>query len=653
MPNFIDKAVGYVFPGWGVKREAWRTIQASLNGGVPTRTSEPWKEREPFRFEPIVRRSEKRSARDRGYEAYDKNPVARTLVDTEVDNVIGDGLNYQPATTSEAWNREAQDRYYQWLDRCSVRGPDMHAGCEIPRLLWMKSRVAGDVGWILVSRGLESRIQIVPAENIVTPDGSYNDKSIVDGIRFDAYGAPTGFNVLTADQRSGQRTFTEIPARDFVFLPHLAGSTNGARGETSYMQVFDILSHLDRYVDGVSLAAWMATVFGIVFKQASPGKQVGLLGTAYNSAGEFQRAITLENGIVKYLGQQDEVAQVQAQQPMQNTPDFIRAMLRLAGMVFGMPLEAFARDMSTCNFASARIGLLPFYRKCKINGQGVFGPRWSRTIRWWLSRERLRPNGDPKKWITPFPPDYWRHELLSNAWDYTDPVSEVQGDMLQVDAGFKSPQMVIAERGRDAERIIREREEWRDKTKELKTVHSTMTRDATNTVTAVDANGNPIAGAQPLNGAQITAAIDVLTKRREGALSDDAATELLVQIGMPSDRAGAVVASLSKLTVGTGDVAFKREILKQLLAVPAAREAVYNGTDIEDLIVQTGLSPERGYEAPWIPVKAAPGEMVSGAIIYDPEGNIVGGDIENNLPPEPTHGDNNVPNSEDLVRDQG
>jgi hypothetical protein len=34
-----------------------------------------------------------------------------------------------------------------------------------------------------------------------------------------------------------------------------------------YMTIFDLLAHLDRYVDGVSLAAWMATVFGIVFKQ--------------------------------------------------------------------------------------------------------------------------------------------------------------------------------------------------------------------------------------------------------------------------------------------------------------------------------------------------------------------------------------------------
>lgn len=618
--------------------DAWRAAMASYPGGIPNRMTEGFGAAQPYRFGTTAERWQLMTSRDRGHAAYRKNLVAKTLVDTETDNVIGDGLNYQPTTDDEAWNREAQDRYYAWLDEASVRGGDVQSGCELVRMLWSRSRVAGDIGWALVKerpgQPLASRIQVIPSELIVTPDGMHSDRAVYDGIRYDAYGAPVEFYVLSTEERTAKRSFTPVPARDFVYLPHLSEPTQ-ARGETCYAHVFDVLSHIDRYVDGVALAAWMATVFGIVFKQANAAKQVNQLGTLYNAAGDLQKAITLENGMVKYVGQGDEVAQVQAHQPMQNTPDFIRAMLRLAGMVFGMPLEAFARDMSTCNFASARIGLLPFYRACKIRGQGTFGPRWSRTIRWWLSREAQRPADDPRRWRTPFPRDYWRHELLSNAWEYTDPVSEVQGDMLQVDAGFKSAQQVISERGRDAERILRERREWEEKTADLPQTRSTMTRDAVQKVTALDANGNPVAGnPEPLNGAQITAAIDVLGKAREGALSNDAASELLAQIGIAREQATSMVASLSSLTAGAGDVAFKREVLKALLAVPAAREVIYNATDVEDLVAQTGLSPEAAYEAPWIPVKAAPGELVSGAVITDPDGDVVGGDVENALPAE-------------------
>lgn len=229
---------------------------------------------------------------------------------------------------------------------------------------------------------------------------------------------------------------------------------------------------LDRYVDGVSLAAWMATVFGIIFKETGATRQHQLLTNLLpDSQGTDRRAITFENGMVKYMAPEGEIVQVDARQPMQQTPEFIRQMFRMIGQPFDMPLEVLARDMSTVNFASARIGLLPFYRACRIRATR-FGTRWSRTIRWWLSREKQRSKGDPKRWKTEFPERYWAHELLTNEWDYTDPVSEAQADQLQIDMGIKSRKMVIAERGRDMEQIDRDLDE--DDRPEVK---STMTRD--------------------------------------------------------------------------------------------------------------------------------------------------------------------------------
>ncbi len=408
-------------------------------------------------------------------------------------------MNYQPSSDSEDWNKEAKDKYYEWLDVASVRGPDVHSGCELQRLIWERSRVAGDAGWILVNQdgfspGSESRLQLIQSENIVTPDTKTGDASIYDGIRFDSFGRPLQFFVLSQDER-GQRSFTEISNRDFVFLAHMP-DPNLARGETCFITIFDMLAHLDRYVDGVSLAAWMATVFGIIFKQNNAGKQLSQLSTVTNSQGDQQKSLVFENGMFKYMGTDEDVAQVQAHQPMQQTPDFIRAMYRMLGQPFDMPLEVLAKDMSTVTFASARIGLLPFYRSCRIKA-ARFGTRWSRTIRWWLSRERLRLDGDPRKWTTAFPADYWNHELLVNAWDYTDPVSEAQADLLQIDMGTKSPQMVISERGRDGQKILADRETWAEETSDLPEVRSTLTRDpapepASPTVAPTDPANDPV-----------------------------------------------------------------------------------------------------------------------------------------------------------------
>jgi capsid protein len=474
-PSRLDRLISHVSPRWAVERRKWRAIEASYKGGVPTRTSEYWPRADGQRFGTSIDRQQLMDGRSRAYHAYRNNPVARTLVDTETDNVIGDGLNYQPTTDSEAWNKEAEDRYYEWLENCSVRGGDIHPGFEVQRLLWSNSRVTGDIGWALVSQGAESRIQIVPAENIVTPDGMHADRSVYDGIRFDQYGKPTQFYILSHDERGATRKFASIPARDFVYLGHFT-DPNQARPGSCYMTIFELLAHLDRYVDGVSLAAWMATVMGLVLKRNRPAVQLGEAATLTNSQGNQQAAFTFENGMLSVIGTDEDNVQIQAHQPMQQTPEFIRTMYRMLGQPFDMPLEVIAKDMSTCTFASARIGLLPFYRSCRIKASR-FGSRWSRTIRWWLSRERLRADDDPKKWKTKFPDDYWNHDLLVNAWDYTDPVSEAQADHLQIDMGIKSPQMVIAERGRNSEKIIRERVEWQTKVEDLPTTHSTMTRD--------------------------------------------------------------------------------------------------------------------------------------------------------------------------------
>jgi capsid protein len=323
MPNLIDKVVGYFSPGAGIKRVVARqAYESSYRGGVPTRTSEGWGRVEGFQFGSSIDRSQLTNARDRAYQAYRNNPVARTLVNTETDNVIGDGLNFQPTTDSEEWNREATDRYYAWLEEASIRGQDIQTGSEIQRLAWSRSRIAGDVGWILVARGSDSYVQLVPSENIATPDGMQSAAGMYDGIQFDAMGKPVTYYVKYTDER-GLRKFVPVEARDFVYLAHHSEPSQ-ARGETCFMTIFDLLSHLDRYVDGVSLAAWMATVFGIIFKDNSAARQVSGLPTLTNSQGNQQRAITLENGMVKYMAPEGEVVQVDAKQPMQQTPAFIR-----------------------------------------------------------------------------------------------------------------------------------------------------------------------------------------------------------------------------------------------------------------------------------------------------------------------------------------
>lgn len=220
-----------------------------------------------------------------------------------------------------------------------------------------------------------------------------------------------------------------------------------------------------------------------------------------------------------------------------------------------------------------------------------------------------------------------------------DSVSIAQPRAVNVDVGRNSAAMlnelaagattydgIYAPLGKDWREEFRKLKEQQDYAREIGLVIPGAAPVASGVDGAADASA---VKAEPLNGAQITAAIDVLVKLREQTLSATATLELLVGIGVERTKAENIIKDTPVgMDNGAGDTAFKREVLKQLLTVPAAREAVYNGVDIEDLIAQTGLQPETGYEVPYIPVIAPNGPLVNGDTIKDPQGDVVGGDIE-------------------------
>jgi hypothetical protein len=137
--------------------------------GEATRAASPrararlWQQAQGFRFGTTGERQQQTDARSRAYQAYDNNPVARTLVRPRRDNVIGDGLNYQPTTDSKEWNREAKDRYYQWLENAGPR-PDVDTGCELQRMLWSRraspATSGGSSSTATTSTRVDSRIQV-------------------------------------------------------------------------------------------------------------------------------------------------------------------------------------------------------------------------------------------------------------------------------------------------------------------------------------------------------------------------------------------------------------------------------------------------------------------------------------------------------------
>ncbi len=467
---WYENAIRRHAPGLAQKRDEARAkgamFRASLKGGIGTRTSESYPTSTGFFADPRDERARSLSARDRGRQAFQNNPVARSLMQTEADNVIAEGMTVQAKTVDDAFNSEAEDKFEEWFDKADVRGVLTATGFQ--RQAWISSRVDGDGGIALVDQG-ESRLQYIPSDWIHTPDDQQFNKLIFDGVETNEVGSPIRFWILDGDEY-GKRKFRPIPVQNFLWLPHLS-RTAQIRGETAYATIFEWLNHLNEYVDGVALAAWMATVFGLIFKEANAGTNYASNpGFVTNSKGQQQRAITMENGSVKYIGPDDQTVQVDAKQPMQQTPDFIRMMMRLIGMPFDMPLELVLKDVSQANLSSLRGARQDYYRACRPKQETFICRVLSPIYRWWVSREVKIGGGIGKndRFVTRVPDLYQPHEWQPRGWQFTDPVTEAQAAMLEIDGGFNSYQNVCAQLGRDFETIQKQNSKAREMREGLK-----------------------------------------------------------------------------------------------------------------------------------------------------------------------------------------
>lgn len=455
---FYESFLQRHFPSWHARRESARAESAmsSYRRSVATRVGRQFGRSRSVKAGTRAERWQLGKMRDRGRQLYRENPIARSLADKESQYVVGNGFTLQLKSDSVDWNKEVEARWYKWLETADVRG--MFTGEELQKLGWTQTRVDGDGGFILRGKGYTSQLQYIPGDLISTPRERIGDQNIFDGVEVDDAMKPIAFHIEDIDQ-DGKRTWSRIAADDFVYVAHLNNPLD-ARGCTAYLTIFDILEQLEGYIDAVAIAARMAAIFGLIFKEENPGKQVGALpGRATGSDGKEYRAITLEGGMVKYVGKEGDVAQVQASQPMQQTPDFIRALFRLAGLPFDMPLEIAAQDLSQVNFSGARVGLMGFYRAC-IGKETKYKAHWSRIFRWWLSRERkFAAAGVVEPFKATEPANWWEHELHGQERELNDRLAEAQADFLEIEMGVKSPQQVTARRAGDWQDVQKEKAE--------------------------------------------------------------------------------------------------------------------------------------------------------------------------------------------------
>lgn len=609
-----------------------------------------------------------RGAMRRGCQDLERNSsIGRIVIRRAQDLIVGDGPVVTATSGDPEYNALADRMWNKWAD---LEDPAMVGWCEVTRRKSLAQVLSGIVsawstdGDQLIVRTKGGELQVVESELVVTPGGFGaggvgakilpSGRAIVDGVETTGAGAPVAYHVGRWDQWGRlNATVTTAVSSDSAMLLHnpIGERTGRTRGEPALQAVLRRIERLDAYEEKVAVAAEIATLFSAIVRTKDPAAtqsmfEAGAEQPAKSNA-DAPNVIDMEAGTINFLANADDVTALKPEFPTTNFRDYVLYHIMVIGAELGLPLVASLFDATTLSWSNIKALLNMSYRSLEPS-QAVLA-RVVRWVRCWKveqwTREGLLPARD----------DYDACSIQFPRAPVVDFKSEVEGYSLAVEKGAMTRDQMCQAlgTGRFADvvaALASEEQKLRDS--RVTIVYSpgatlgggggagsgVGTGDggaAGGTGSAGnDGSTNGVGGvAVPLNGAQITAAIEVLGKAREGSLSAEAASELLAQIGIERVKAQRIVDSLSSLTAGAGDVAFKREVLKALLSVPGAAEVVYNATDVDDLVAQTGLAPESNYQAPWMPVVARSGPVVTGEVITDAAGDVVGGEVSGGVDP--------------------
>jgi lambda family phage portal protein len=444
--NLIER----ISPTWAARRELARETLAHARRSATYRQA--WANRLGVKFDRTPQITGQRlrdrlalaETRDRAIAVDQNNPIGHGMLNRIEDNVVGEGFHLQGKTKSKDFNKEAQEKWRDWFDKADIRG--LLTGAQIQRQSQRAHERDGDMGIGLVNQNGKSRLQLFTANQIRTPDGLPESPTMNSGVELDKAGRPIRFHLLESPE-FGVRKFRPVPAQYFVYYPRFK-TFDGVRGEPCFAQSFDLLDHIDGYVDGVAVAARMATIFGLLVKSGNSALAQASLKALNTANGELQHAVTLENGMLRYIGQKDDVVQVQASQPMQQTPDFIAAMLRLLGLPMDMPLELTLLDFSRVNYSSARASFLQFYQAMRPKQDYFRTMVLGRIYRWWISRAVYAG-----EFTTAIPENYWAHNFMARGWQWTDPLKDAQAGLLEVNMGINTSRRIAARLGRDYDEL--------------------------------------------------------------------------------------------------------------------------------------------------------------------------------------------------------
>lgn len=324
-------------------------------------------------------------------------------------------------------------------------------------------------------------VQLIDPDRLSNPQMAFDTHQLRGGCEVDADGVTIAYHIRRAHQgdwwSAGDAVTWERIERETEFgrpiIVHdfdsdRAGAHRGGSGIlTPVVQRMKMLfrsnaAELDAQILNAVFAAWLESPFDPEFAEqlfsAEPQTGVG----AYQQArldyhGEKPLRVPGVGGAMPQLFPGERINQLQGNRPATNYIAFEKAVLRNVASAAGLSAQQVSNDWSDVNYSSARAAMLEFWktltRRREDFATGFCQPVYSCVVEEMFEIEPLPlPAGAPD--FDEFPDAYSRAKWLGPGRGWVDPVAEVQGAILGMDAALMDYDELCAEQGVDGDDMI-------------------------------------------------------------------------------------------------------------------------------------------------------------------------------------------------------
>jgi lambda family phage portal protein len=380
------------------------------------------------------------------------NPLAKGLLRTERNGVIGTGVKIEARTDDAGWNKEAESLWSaEMLDStCDITGRFNFN--QMLRMLFLAYRRDGDAAVIFTDDGL----QLIEGEQIGTPlefkDAEFYD--IVNGIAFSKQtkkiigyfvGSPDKYGYIKTD--SYRKYLSEYVHH--LFNPERSSQS---RGEPALASSINFIDKLCEYVDAELVAAKVNACFSMFISQKDSivpdGYTGGISGTGKDEDGK--RLEKISPGIIVYGEPGEEAMGIGQVRPGTLFDPFVMRMLMFIGRPLCLPMALISLDYSGATFMNIRLAYQEARDNWTCEQDDVVRPFVTAVRKWklqqWLRDKKISARDDMHK-----------IDIYCRRWPYVDPFREAQADGLQLENNTTNRTIICARQGGDFAAINEQR----------------------------------------------------------------------------------------------------------------------------------------------------------------------------------------------------